>query len=112
VRFVDIEFTPRSNRFEGEVCAGVHLVVTAERELDPVLSGLALAWQLDRGYSRSFRTDQADDRLLNHGVWEDMRRAVDPQTLRNSWAEELAAYWRSTEPYRLYPDGPQFVAPR
>jgi uncharacterized protein YbbC (DUF1343 family) len=112
VRFVDIEFTPRSSRFKGEVCAGVHLVVTDERELNPVQAGLAVAWQLDRGYSRSFRTDQADDRLLNHGVWESMRRSDNPRTLKDLWAEELATYWRSTEPFRLYPDGPQFLAPR
>ena len=112
VRFVDIEFTPASSRFEGEACAGVHLVVTHEREFEPVLSGLAIAWQLDRGYSRSFRTDQADARMLNHRVWEDMRRATDPRALKDSWTGELAAYWRSTEPHRLYPDGPLFVAPR
>ncbi|HIF39667.1 MAG TPA: DUF1343 domain-containing protein [Planctomycetes bacterium] len=112
VRFVDIEFTPRSSRFKGEVCAGVHLVVTDERQLTPVLSGLALAWQLDRGYSRSFRTEQVDDRLVNHGVWESMRRASDPLGLGDSWAGELAAYWLSTEPFRLYSDGPQFVVPR
>ena len=112
VRFVDIEFTPRSSRFEGESCAGVHLVVTDERQLDPVLSGLALAWKLDRSYSRVFRMDQADARLLNHEVWEDLCRSTDPRTLKDSWGSELAAYWRSTEPYRLYQDGPQFVGPR
>ena len=88
------------------------MVVTDERRLDPVLSGLALAWQLDRSYSRIFRTDQADARLLNHEVWENMRRALDPRALAEGWAGELAAYWRSTTAFRLYPDGSQFLAPR
>ncbi len=112
VHFIDVEFTPRSSRFQGEACNGVHMVVTDERRLDPVLSGLALAWQLDRSYSRIFRTDQADARLLNHEVWENMRRALDPRALAEGWAGELAAYWRSTTAFRLYPDGSQFLAPR
>ena len=111
LHFVGMQFTPRSNRFVGELCGGVQVLLGDARKLDPVLSGLTLAWQLDRSHSRTFRTAQVDDRLLNHEVWEEMRTARDPRTLKQSWAVELADYWLSTAPYRLYPDGEQFVAP-
>ncbi len=112
LEFVGLEFTPRSSKFSGQACEGVYVSVRDARELNPVAAGLALAWQLDLAHSREFRTDQVDDRLLNHATWERLRTARDPLQVPSTWAPELASFWRATEAFRLYPDGPRFQAPK
>jgi uncharacterized protein YbbC (DUF1343 family)/CubicO group peptidase (beta-lactamase class C family) len=63
VRFVPVRFTPNASKYQGQLCAGVHILVTDRDQLRPVRCGLEIARQLRALYPDQWQT-QAIDRLL------------------------------------------------
>jgi uncharacterized protein YbbC (DUF1343 family) len=62
VRFVPWRFTPSEDKYQGEVCGGVMVVVTDREAFRPVMMGLEVAATLHRLYPGVFKT--ADLQLL------------------------------------------------
>lgn len=54
VRFVPIEFTPSSSKFEGKLCSGVNILVVDRKALEPVRVGFEIAAQLRRLYPQDW----------------------------------------------------------
>lgn len=50
VRFVPRGFTPASSRYAGEVCQGVHVIITDWAQFDPLRTGFAIARTLARDW--------------------------------------------------------------
>lgn len=56
VRFVPIEFTPSSSKFEGKLCGGVNILVVDRKSLEPLRLGFEIAVQLRRLYPEDWET--------------------------------------------------------
>lgn len=68
-------FTPSASRFAGEPCHGVHVEVTERAAVEPVATGLALAWSLLRQHGAHFEAANVDILLRNQRAWEHLMRA-------------------------------------
>ncbi len=103
VRVSAVEFTPDSSVYAGQLCEGLWLQVSDSNEYEPVVAGLAVAWQLERLYSREFEIQGVLRRLLHFESWQALRRTQDPLGLGSEWASSAEAYWESCSPYLIYP---------
>jgi uncharacterized protein YbbC (DUF1343 family) len=57
VRFVPIEFTPESSKFDKKKCGGLNIVVTDRAAMEPVKTGFEIAAQLRRLYPEDWEAE-------------------------------------------------------
>jgi uncharacterized protein YbbC (DUF1343 family) len=102
LRFVPIEFTPTSSVHKGKNCQGVYILVTDRNAVQPVMSGLSIAWHLRKLFGDEFRIDDVVRLLQNRPAIEALKSSQDPSKLPQTWADDLAAFKRTRERYLLY----------
>ncbi|MFO0921630.1 MAG: DUF1343 domain-containing protein [Pirellulales bacterium] len=68
VRFVPIEFTPTTSKFEKQLCKGVNIVIVDRRVLEPVRLGLEIAIQLRKQHPNEWEPKQMIKLLGNKAV--------------------------------------------
>jgi uncharacterized protein YbbC (DUF1343 family) len=103
LRFEAVEFTPTAREFAGEKCGGVHIMVTDREAVEPVRTGLTLAWQLRRLYGEKFRVAKVLDLLANKQVLDELFRVEDPRQLPLIWKDELESFKKTRQKYLMYP---------
>lgn len=102
VRFVPIEFTPSESKFAGEVCGGVHVLVTDREALDAVDVGVTIAWQLRALFGDKFDFDRVNNLLSNRRALDAIRTAKSPKGLSRTWEEDLRRFRTIRAKYLLY----------
>lgn len=65
VRFMPVDFRPGANRYQGELCHGVQIVLTDRQALDAGILGVEIASALYRLYPNDFPLDKT---LANIGA--------------------------------------------
>jgi uncharacterized protein YbbC (DUF1343 family) len=104
VRFLSIDFTPRENRFAGETCHGVQLVLLDRQALDSGELGLELAAALYKLFPSQFKLDQTLALVGARAVLEGIKQGRDPRRLAYEYQQkELEKFRRVREKYLLYP---------
>lgn len=102
VRVYPVSFTPTTNRYAGERCDGIALLVTDRRRLRPVRLGVEIAAALYRLYPHAFDIDAAVRLVGSHDVIRRIRAGDDPIEVAADWAAG-EAHWRALRgPYLLY----------
>ena len=102
VRFYPETFTPTANKYAGQSCRGIHIVVTNRDKLRPVHVGLEIAAALHQLHGDRFKIDRAS-RLF--GSREDLRRirnGEDPSALADGWVAGESEWRSHRKPYLLY----------
>jgi uncharacterized protein YbbC (DUF1343 family) len=102
LRFVPIDFTPASSVFKGTKCNGVYILVIDREAVQPVLSGLAIAWNLRNLFGEQFRIDNVVRLLQNRGVLDALKSAKSVSDLAGAWKSELDAFLPIRAKYLLY----------
>ena len=104
VRFVPVTFTPKSSKFAGEECQGVHLVLTDRRafSLSPVSAGMTIAWHLERLFKDAYQVQDVIRLLANDDTFKALQTATDPARVPASWRDEVQAFRKVREKYLLY----------
>jgi uncharacterized protein YbbC (DUF1343 family) len=102
LRFVPIEFTPKSNVHKDKRCEGVYIIVTDRDAIEPVRSGLTIAWQLKRLFGEKFEIDKVVRLLQNRKMLEALKTTEDPMALPASWADELRQFTDKRKKYLIY----------
>lgn len=100
--FCAITFTPRSSRFAGETCHGVQLEVVDRTRVEPVATGLALAWSLLRLHGGALEVAKLDTLLRNHSALEALLRARSFAELQREVRAGLAPFLAARERVLLY----------
>ncbi len=104
VRFLAIDFTPRENRFAGEICHGVQLVLLDRQALDSPELGVELAAALYKLFPSQFQLDKTLALVGSRAVLEGIRQGRDPRRLAYEYQQrELEQFRRMREKYLLYP---------
>ena len=104
VRFLAIDFTPRENRFAGEVCHGVQLVLLDRQALDSPELGVELAAALHKLFPNQFQLDKTLGLIGSRAVLEGIRQGRDPRRMAYEYQQkELEQFRRLREKYLLYP---------
>jgi uncharacterized protein YbbC (DUF1343 family) len=102
VRFVPVRFTPKSSKFAGESCGGVNLVITDRASLRPVAVGFEIAYQLNRLYSGTWKTDDYLRLLANRATLAALKEGKTPADLVRVYQSGLAEFARIRQKYLLY----------
>jgi uncharacterized protein YbbC (DUF1343 family) len=69
VTFREVWFTPAFNKFAGELCGGVHLMVTDHRALDPLRTAMTIIGELRRRHPEEACPTTGFGRWLDGGDW-------------------------------------------
>lgn len=104
LRFIPFEFTPASSKFAGEACQGIYVLVTQREAIEPVRSGLTIAWHLYRLFGDKFEVDKVGKLLANAEVAQAIKTIGDPSQLPALWQESVHDWKHTRAQYLIYPE--------
>ena len=103
VRFYPISFTPAAGqKFGGEECHGVFLLVTDRDRLRPVRVGLEIAAALVKSYGAQFTLEQSTTLIGSKATIEKIRAGVEPAQIAASWRADEERWRLLRAKYLLY----------
>lgn len=102
VRFIPVNFTPAENRFSGQKCGGVNIVLIDRSGFDAPQLGIELASALRKLYPEQFHPEKMIDLLLNQAVYDAIIRGDDARRIAEDWRESLEAFQAVRQKYLLY----------
>jgi uncharacterized protein YbbC (DUF1343 family) len=104
VRFFSIDFTPQKPYpYAGELCHGIHVLVTDRNTLDAPELGLEIASALYHLYPEEFQMEKMKTNLANQSVIDDLAAGHDPQRIAEGWLSALDAFEQDRQKALLYP---------
>ena len=102
VRFVPLRFTPKSSVHKDADCGGVNLIITDRRSFEPVTTGLELAVQLKKLFSKDFQIERFNRLLVNQKIFDALRSGADARAMKQIWESELDSFRAIRRKYLLY----------
>jgi uncharacterized protein YbbC (DUF1343 family)/CubicO group peptidase (beta-lactamase class C family) len=102
IRFYPVRFTPTANKYSGQECQGVFMVVTNRDVLRPVRVGVEIAAMLNKLYGSKFDLDAADRLFGSKEGLARIRAGDDPATIAQSWNAGESRWRLLRNPYLLY----------
>jgi len=102
LRFVPIAFTPASSKFAGKECQGCYIEVLDRTTVEPVRSGLTIAWSLKHLFGDAFQIEPVNKLLRNAQTAKLLMSSDDPPKLPASWQKPLQDFKRVREKYLIY----------
>lgn len=103
VRFVPVQFTPKASTFQGQVCGGIHLMVTDRDRFQAVDVGMAIALILKRTYPTQFALEKFNDLLKDSRITEGILNRRTLEDLKAAWGPKLEDFKRRRSGFLLYP---------
>jgi uncharacterized protein YbbC (DUF1343 family) len=102
IRFIPVEFTPESSKFEGQLCQGVNMAITERIHFEPLQIGFALATTLRRLYPDSWETKSFNRLLANRVCFEAVVAGKSLTQVMDLSREGVSDYLRRRESFLLY----------
>ena len=103
LRFVPSTFKPDSSRFADRSCSGVRLIVVNRTAVEPVRTGLTIAWKLKDLFGNEYEIAGVGKLLANSQTLGALRNTADPNTLPATWRQPLEQFKNRRTKYLLYP---------
>lgn len=104
VEFRPATFTPDGNRFKGQVCYGVQVILTDRQALDSAFLGVEIISSLYRLYPQDFEIDETLSLIGSRVVLRALKEGQDPRTIASGWQASLDQFRRLRSLYLLYPE--------
>ncbi len=102
VRFIPMDFTPRSDVDAGKVCHGVQIFLVDRQALDSPELGVELASALYHLFPDDFDLNRTIGLIGSKWVLDDIRNGVDPKRIEYLWQDQLMKFRRLRKNYLLY----------
>ena len=102
VRFMPVEFLPKANRFENELCHGVQIVLIDRQALDSPALGVEIASALYRLYPNDFNLDKTLPLIGSWEVLQAIKDGQDPSSIVQNWQPSLEIFIKIRSKYLLY----------
>ncbi len=102
VRFVPVRFTPKASVHKDAECGGVNIIVTDRDKFEAVLTGMELAVQLKKLFSKDFAVDRFTRLLVNQKIYDAYRQGSDARALKQLWESDLEGFRAIRRKYLLY----------
>ncbi|MBS1788059.1 MAG: DUF1343 domain-containing protein [Acidobacteria bacterium] len=102
VRFVPVRFTPKASVHKDVECGGVNIIVTDRDQFEAVLTGMELAVQLKKLFSKDFAVDRFTRLLVNQKIYDAWRQGADARALKQMWETDLEGFRAIRNKYLLY----------
>ena len=103
VRFMPVDFTPRSGPFSRQLCHGVSILLLDRAALNSPALGIELAAALYRLFPKDFQLDRTLRLIGSRWVLDDIRRGRDPGSIVLRSYVPLEPFRKLREKYLLYP---------
>lgn len=104
--FVPAQFTPATDRYRGQLCHGVRVLLVDRRALDTGRLAVELESALERLYPKQFELDSTISLLGSRQVLQKIRSGADPVAITRGWQGSLHAFLALRRRYLLYPEAP------
>jgi uncharacterized protein YbbC (DUF1343 family) len=102
LRFVPMEFTPTSSKFEKKLCQGCYILVTDRTRIEPARTGLTIAHHLKQLFGDAFQLDSIVRLMQNDAVLAAVKAGNDPAKLPELWKNDLEHFKAVREKYLIY----------
>jgi uncharacterized protein YbbC (DUF1343 family)/CubicO group peptidase (beta-lactamase class C family) len=102
VRFIPIEFTPTSSKFENELCGGVNIVITDWATFEPLSTGLLVAHHLRGSYPEAWETKNYNRLLGNDQVFSAVVNGESFAEIMRTSQSELEEFLQRRLRYLMY----------
>ena len=103
VRFSACDFTPRENRFKGELCHGFRIDLVDRDALDAPELGVELAAALYKLFPQSFEIDKTPPLVGSRAVLDEIKHDRDPRRIAYYWEQgPLEQFRKMRAKYLLY----------
>jgi uncharacterized protein YbbC (DUF1343 family)/CubicO group peptidase (beta-lactamase class C family) len=102
VRFIPVDFIPKSSRFENQLCHGIQIVLTDRQALDSPALGVEIASALYRLYPNDFQLDKTLPLIGSREVLQAIKDAQDPNSIVQNWQAPLEQFFKLRSKYLLY----------
>jgi uncharacterized protein YbbC (DUF1343 family)/CubicO group peptidase (beta-lactamase class C family) len=103
VRFVPMDFTPRSDTFAGEVCHGAQIVLLDRQALEPTEMGVELLAALWKLYPTALKLGDTVHLVGSQKVMDSIFTGESPSRIRYDWQTDLEKFKTLRAQYLLYP---------
>jgi uncharacterized protein YbbC (DUF1343 family) len=103
LRFVPIEFTPKSSKHAGKLCQGVYIIVTDRNAVEPVRAGITFACTLKKLFGEAFDLSAVGRMLGNAPTLSAITSADDGAKVSAIWEEQLNQFRQVRDKYLMYP---------
>ena len=97
------EFTPRVDRYAGQLCHGVRIRLLDRAALDAPVLGIEIAAVLERLYTSQFIVPPLAGMVGSRAIVAQIERGAAPSKLQAEWQPALRAFERLRARYLLYP---------
>lgn len=104
VRFVPARFVPSADRYSGENCPGVRILLVDRGSLEAGRLGVELASALYRLYPERFEIGRTLSLVGSRSVLRAIEAGEDPVAIVRSWQPSLRTFRSLRRRYLLYPD--------
>jgi uncharacterized protein YbbC (DUF1343 family)/CubicO group peptidase (beta-lactamase class C family) len=102
VRFMPMDFTPASSRFENQVCHGTQIILIDRQSLNPAVLGVELASALYKLYPEDFLLDKTLDLIGARWILQAIKDGQDPRSIALNWQDQLEQFRKLRSKYLLY----------
>jgi len=102
VRFIPLNFIPKSSRFENQLCHGIQIVLTDRQALDSPALGVEIASALYRLYPNDFQIDKTLPLIGSYEVLQAIKEGQDPNAIVLNWQASLEQFCKLRSKYLLY----------
>lgn len=102
VHFEPVEFTPASDRYAGQICRGVRIIVDDRNMLDAPLLGVEIASALHNLYQDKWSIAPMLPALGSRLSFAALNAGGDPRAIAAGWQKDLQQFQAVSVKYRLY----------
>ena len=102
VRFVPVDFTPRSDVFKNRKCHGVRIILEDRNSLNTALLGIEIVNALYRLYPEDFHLDQTLHMIGSRKAVQSIKDGLDPKIIVRQWQKDLDRFKKLRSRYLLY----------
>jgi len=102
VRFMPVDFTPKSGTFENRLCHGVQTILVDRQVLDSPALGVEIISALHQLYPKDFQLDKTLGLIGSREVLSSIREGHDPNSIRQKWQGPLEEFGKLRSKYLLY----------
>ncbi|HSB05062.1 MAG TPA: exo-beta-N-acetylmuramidase NamZ domain-containing protein [Thermodesulfobacteriota bacterium] len=102
IRFMPVDFIPRSSCFKNRLCHGVQIVLVDRQALDSPALGVEIASALYRLYPRDFQLQKTLGLIGSHEVLQAIKDGQDPSTIVEKWQRPLEQFCKLRAKYLIY----------
>jgi uncharacterized protein YbbC (DUF1343 family)/CubicO group peptidase (beta-lactamase class C family) len=102
VRFIPVDFIPKSSRFENQLCHGIQIVLIDRQALDSPALGVEIASALHRLHPNDFHLDKTLPLIGSHEVLQAIKEGQDPNSIVLNWQTSLEQFCKLRSKYLLY----------